>query len=100
MLWEAWVVFDQPVSVGDFCRFGDTLGTVEKIGMRSTRIRTLGRTVVTIPNADFSSQLIENYAKRDLFLFHTTLGLRYETSSDQMRYILVELRKYFMHTLR
>jgi MscS family membrane protein len=87
------VVFDQPVSVGDFCRFGDTLGTVEKIGMRSTRIRTLGRTVVTIPNADFSSQLIENFAKRDLFLFHHKLGLRYETTSDQMRYILVELRK-------
>ncbi|MBO3116373.1 mechanosensitive ion channel [Winogradskyella sp. DF17] len=87
------VVFDQPVSVGDFCKFGDTVGTVEKIGMRSTRIRTLGRTLVTIPNADFSSQLIENYAERDMFLFLTTLGLRYETSSDQMRYILVELRK-------
>lgn len=87
------VVFDQPVSVGDFCKFGDTLGTVEKIGMRSTRIRTLGRTIVTIPNADFSSQLIENYAKRDMFLYHTNIGLRYETSSDQMRYILVELRK-------
>lgn len=87
------VVFDQPVSVGDFCKFGDTLGTVEKIGMRSTRIRTLGRTLVTIPNADFSSQLIENYAERDMFLYATTLGLRYETSSDQMRYILVELRK-------
>ncbi|WP_370392396.1 mechanosensitive ion channel domain-containing protein [uncultured Winogradskyella sp.] len=87
------VIFDQPVAVGDFCKFGDTVGTVEKIGMRSTRIRTLGRTLVTIPNADFSSQLIENYAKRDMFLFHTTLGLRYETSSHQMRYILVELRK-------
>jgi MscS family membrane protein len=87
------VVFDQPVSVGDFCKFGDTLGTVEKIGMRSTRIRTLGRTIVTIPNADFSSQLIENFAKRDMFLYHTNIGLRYETSSDQMRYILVELRK-------
>jgi MscS family membrane protein len=87
------VVFDQPVSVGDFCKFGDTVGTVEQIGMRSTRVRTLGRTLVTIPNADFSSQLIENYAKRDMFLFLTTLGLRYETSSDQMRYILVELRK-------
>jgi MscS family membrane protein len=87
------VVFDQPVSVGDFCKFGDTVGTVEKIGMRSTRIRTLGRTLVTIPNADFSSQLIENFAERDMFLFLTTLGLRYETSSDQMRYILVELRK-------
>jgi len=87
------VVFDQPVSVGDFCKFGETLGTVEKIGMRSTRIRTLERTIVTIPNADFSSQLIENFAKRDMFLYRTNIGLRYETSSDQMRYILVELRK-------
>ena len=87
------VIFDQPVSVGDFCKVGDTLGTVEKIGMFSTRIRTLGRTVVTIPNADFSTRLIENYAKRDMFWYHTVLGLRYETTSDQMRYILVELRK-------
>ncbi len=87
------VVFDQPVSVGDFCKFGNTVGTVEKIGMFSTRIRTLSRTIVTIPNADFSTQLIENYAKRDLFWYHTTLGLRYETTSDQMRFILVELRK-------
>lgn len=87
------VVFDQPVSVGDFCRFGDTIGTVEKIGMRSTRIRTLNRTIITIPNSDFSTQLIENYSKRDQFLYRTTIGLRYETSADQMRFILVELRK-------
>ncbi len=87
------VVFDQPVSVGDFCKFGDTLGTVEKIGMRSTRIRTSNRTVVTVPNSDFSSRLIENFSKRDLFLYHKTIGLRYETTSHQMRYVLVELRK-------
>jgi len=87
------VVFDQPVSVGDFCKFGDTIGTVEKIGMRSTRIRTLNRTLVSIPNANFSSLSIENYASRDLFLYQTTIGLRYETTSDQMRYILIELRK-------
>lgn len=86
------VVFDQPVRVGDFCRVGDTLGTIEAIGMRSTRIRTLERTVTTIPNGDFSTQLIDNYTHRDKFLFKTTLGLRYETSSDQMRYILTELR--------
>jgi MscS family membrane protein len=87
------IIFDQPVNVGDFCKFGDTLGTVEKIGVRSTRIRTLNRTLVSIPNADFSTRSIENYAPRDMFLFRTVLGLRYETSSDQMRYILVELRK-------
>ena len=43
-------------------------------------------------NADFSSQIIENFAKRDMFLFQTTIGLRYETSTNQMRYILIELR--------
>lgn len=87
------IIFDQPVNVGDFCKFGDTIGTVEKIGVRSTRIRTLNRTLVSIPNADFSTRSIENYAPRDMFLFRTILALRYETSSDQMRYILVELRK-------
>ncbi|MFA0964944.1 mechanosensitive ion channel family protein [Roseivirga sp. BDSF3-8] len=86
------VIFDQPVRVGDFCKVGDTVGTVEKIGMRSTRIRTLGRTIVTIPNGDFSAQRIENYAHRDRILFNPTISLRYETSPDQMRYILVEIR--------
>ena len=50
------LITDQPVRVGDFCRVGDTIGTVEKIGMRSTRIRTLDRTIVTIPNGEFSSR--------------------------------------------
>jgi len=86
------VVFDQPVNVGDFCKFGDTIGTVEEIGIRSTRIRTLNRTIVTIPNADFSSRLIENYTSRDQFLFNPKIGLRYETSHDQMKFILKGLK--------
>lgn len=86
------VIFDQPVRVGDFCKVGEILGTVEQIGMRSTRIRTLDRTLVTIPNGDFSAQSIENYTRRDRFWFHPTLGLRYETSPDQLRYLLVEIR--------
>src|SRR5207237_651308 len=48
------LVADQPVRVGDVCRFGETVGTVEDIGLRSTRVRTLDRTLVTIPNAQFS----------------------------------------------
>ena len=87
------VIFDQPVRVGDFCRFGSTMGTVESIGMRSTRIRTLDRTLITIPNGDFASQHIENFSLRDTFLYRKTIGLRFETTSDQMRYILVGLRK-------
>lgn len=86
------VITDQPVRVGDFCKVGNIMGTVEKIGMRSTRIRTLDRTLVTIPNGQFSSENIENYAHRDKFRFHSILGLRYETSPEQLRYLLVELR--------
>jgi len=55
---------DQPVRVGEFCRFGGTLGTVEEVGLRSTRVRTLDRTIVTIPNAEFSNLKIENSARR------------------------------------
>ncbi|WP_240337019.1 mechanosensitive ion channel family protein [Rufibacter psychrotolerans] len=86
------LIADQPIRVGDYCKVGDTSGTVEAIGMRSTRIRTNDRTVVTIPNGDFSSQRIENFAHRDRIWFHPTFGVRYDTSPDQIRYLLVELR--------
>jgi len=84
---------DRPLSVGDFCRFGDKMGTVEEIGLRSTRLRTLDRTVVSVPNSQFLDMELENFARRDRFLFTTTLGLRYETTPDQLRYVLAELRK-------
>lgn len=86
------VIADRPVRIGDFCRFGETLGTVEDIGIRSTRIRTLSRTVLTVPNGEFAALHIENYTQRDRFWFHPTLNLRYETSTDQIRYLLQELR--------
>jgi MscS family membrane protein len=86
------VLADRPVRIGDFCRFGDTLGTVEEIGIRSTRIRTLDRTVLTVPNGEFATLHIENYSQRDRYWFHPILNLRYETSTDQMRYLLQVLR--------
>jgi MscS family membrane protein len=87
------VVADRPVSVGDFCRFGDRLGTVEDIGLRSTRVRTLDRTVVTIPNSSFARFELENYSRRDRIWYHPTIGLRYETTPDQLRYVLIEIRR-------
>jgi MscS family membrane protein len=84
---------DQPLRVGDLCRFGDRVGTVEEVGLRSTRIRTLDRTIVSIPNADFAGLHLENFSSRDKIWFHPRIGLRYETSPDQIRYILVEIRK-------
>ena len=86
------LIADRPMRIGDFGKFGDTLGTVEEIGIRSTRIRTLNRTVLTVPNGQLSAQTIENYTQRDRYWFHPILNLRYETSPDQMRHILQALR--------
>ena len=87
------ILADQPVRPGEFCRFGDQIGTVEEIGLRSTRVRTLGRTIITVPNAEFSTLQIENFAERDRILLNFTLGLRYETTPDQLRHVLVTLRE-------
>ena len=86
------LVIDQPIRVGDFCKIDGQVGTVEEVGMRSTRIRTLDRTIVFIPNGQLASLKIENYAYRERFLFRPNLALRYETTPDQIRYLLVELR--------
>ena len=84
---------DRPVRVGDFCRFGDTSGTVVEIGLRSTRIQGLDRTVTSVPNADFVQMPLINVSRRDRTLLETTLGLRYETSMDQLRWILTKIRE-------
>jgi MscS family membrane protein len=81
------------VGIGDFCRSGDVLGTVEEIGLRWTRLRTLGNTLVNIPNSEFAKQPLENFALRKKIWYHPRIRLRYETTPDQLRYVLVEVRK-------
>ena len=84
---------DRPVRVGDFCRYGNDVGTVEQIGLRSTRIRTLEQSVVTVPNSEFSQLHLDNYSLRTSRLLRTVLQLRYETTTDQMRFVLARLRR-------
>jgi MscS family membrane protein len=84
---------DQPVRVGDFCSFGDKTGTVEAIGVRSTKIRALDRTLITIPNAALADMQLINWAKCDRMLINPTIGLRYETENDQLRHVLVKFRE-------
>ena len=85
------LVADQPVRVGDMCRFGDTVGTIEDIGLRSTRVRTLDRTVVTIPNAQFSTLALENLSRRDRMPVRATVALPHNTSAERVRQVLAAL---------
>ncbi len=82
---------DQPVKVGDLCNFGQRRGVVEDVGLRSVKIRTLDRTIVTVPNADFAKLQLENLAERDRVLLRETLRLRYETTRNQLQSVMSEL---------
>jgi MscS family membrane protein len=87
------VLGDEVIRVGDVCRFGDRTGTVEDIGLRSTRIRTEERTLVAIPNGTVATINVENLSRRDKILFKTNLALRAETKADHLRFVLAELRR-------
>jgi MscS family membrane protein len=86
------LVADQPVRVGDVCRFGDTVGTVEDIGLRSTRVRTIDRTLVTIPNAQFSTLPLENLSRRDRIPIRATLTLPQGSTAERVRRVHDALR--------
>src|ERR1700733_2345393 len=87
------VLADEVIRVGDYCRFGDKTGTVEDISLRSTRVRTDARTQLSIPNGTLATMSIENYSRRDKILFNPVLAIRYETTGDQLRYLLAEIRR-------
>ena len=88
------IIMDRAVRVGDFLKVGDTSGTVDFIGLRSTRIRTLDRTVLTVPNGQLATINIETLSVRDKFWFHHVVPLRYETSAAQMRDVVDGIRTY------
>ncbi|WP_437729391.1 mechanosensitive ion channel family protein [Sorangium sp. So ce861] len=79
---------DRPFQVGDFVKVDALLGTVETIGLRSTRIRTLDRTIVTIPNGKLADLQIESYTARDRMRLACVLGLVHETTPEQLRAII------------
>jgi len=86
------ILIDKALVIGDPCRIGDQRGVVEDIGLRSTKLRTEDRTIVTIPNGTVATAVLENYRQRDKILFRQLVRLRYDLSSDHLRYLLDEAR--------
>ncbi len=86
------VVMDQPFKVGDAVKVGASTGTVEDIGLRSTKIRLLDRSLVIIPNKSVASEAIINLSRFTQRRIEQTLGLTYDTTPEQMEQLLAELR--------
>jgi len=85
---------DQPFRQGDFVKVEDFTGNVESIGLRSTRIRTADRTIITVPNGKLADMRIETFAERDRLRFACIVGLVYSTTADQLRTVLANLEAY------
>jgi len=86
------ILTDRAVLVGDACRIGDQRGIVEDIGLRSTKLRTEERTLVSIPNGTVAMATLENFRLRDKILFRQVVRLRYDLAPDHVRYVLEQLR--------
>jgi MscS family membrane protein len=91
---------DKPIRVGDLCQYAEKEGYVEAIGFRSTRIRGRDRTLTTVPNAMLSKMPVISLTQRDQMLIQTTVGLRYETTPDQLRSVLKRIREMFLSNCR
>lgn len=76
------IVGDKPFEVGDWIKVEDVEGSVEAVRLRSTRIRTFDRTIVTYPNGKLADMRLETYAPRDRYRLNTKVGLSYQTGSD------------------
>jgi len=85
---------DQPLREGDFAKIdAEAMGTVEAVGLRSTRIRTLDRTIVSMPNGRLSESKIETFGERDRVRLHTMINLVYSTTSAQIREVVANLER-------
>jgi MscS family membrane protein len=84
---------DQPFRVGDWVNVNGVQGAIEAIGLRSTRLRTIDRTVITIPNGALAEAQTENFGERERIRFATTIGVEYGTSSATMRLIRDEIER-------
>jgi MscS family membrane protein len=86
------LIMDDAVRLGDYLKIGDVEGTVEEIGLRSTRVRTMNRTLVTIPNGQMATLMLENFSARDRFWLRHVLRLECETAPSSLNSVLEDIR--------
>jgi MscS family membrane protein len=82
------LLMDKAVHVGDFCQIGGQLGTVEDIGLRSLKLRTLDQNLSVVPNGSLAQMQFENMARRRKLLINQTFSLRIETRAEQLRFVV------------
>ncbi len=88
------ILIDRPFHVGDWITFSGGDGVVEEIGLRSTRVRTFSKTVVSIPNAALANATVENHSLMPKRRIKFTLGVTYESTVEQVETLVQNIEKY------
>jgi len=78
------VLVDRPFEIGDWIVTGDIEGTVETVGMRSSRVRTFYNSLITVPNVNLTTAVVDNMGKRSYRRIRTVLGLEYDTPPEKI----------------
>ena len=93
-LFGSMVIFtDKPFKIGDWVKTPTVEGTIEEIGMRSTKVRTFAQALVSVPNGVLANEAILNWSKMKKRRIKMSIGLTYDTTSQQMQAILVAIRQ-------
>ena len=91
------IFFDRPFTVGDFLKVMQISGTVEKIGLRSTRLRTADGTFITIPNKQMVDSVVDNFSLRNKCRFELVLALDPRATVDQLKQVIKEMDEIFIY---
>lgn len=92
------IVAQKALRVGDLCKIGDDMGTIEDIGLSSLKLRTSDRCVVTLPNSKVVQLSIQNYSLRDKFLIQKSFSLRHDMTSDQVSAVQTRIERLLQET--
>jgi MscS family membrane protein len=86
------IFLDKPFQVGDWIESGSTEGTVEEIGLRTTRIRTFANSLITVPNSAFTTDPVNNWSRMQKRRIKMSIGVTYNTSSDRLNRLVKDIR--------
>jgi MscS family membrane protein len=86
------ILTDRPFKLGDWVKTSSGEGEVEEIGLRSTKIRTMARTLITVPNAEIAAEAVENFSARPNRRITCTVGVTYSTTRAQLVELLADIR--------
>ena len=87
------LLLDKSIKIGEWIKIGSVEGVVEDIGMRTTKIRSFQKSLITLPNQVIANSPIENFSRRGIRRIKMSIGVTYSTTSEQMKQILLEIKE-------